>query len=148
MLSAALSSPSASCSSCEMTPMEFCVSHGVTEDCGAAEATREGAADETWLLCTGDESAVGNSTSETTCQQPVRTHYSFMQLLKWTSQLNITNGSVTDKTNGISRRKHWCTCLVIMGCLHDCESAAILNFFNLAPDKYQNNTKNKNKYRN
>lgn len=81
--------------------MEFRVSHGGTEDCGAAEATREGATDETWLLCTGDESAVGNSTSETTCQQPVRTHYSLMQLLKRTLQLNIADGSVTDKTNSI-----------------------------------------------
>lgn len=67
MLFAAISSPSASCSSCEMTSTEFCALHGGTEDCGGAGEVQGGETDESGVLCAGDDTSVGNNTSETTC---------------------------------------------------------------------------------
>lgn len=62
---AAISLPSASCSSCEMTSNGFCVLHWETEDCGCSEVIpREETGNAELLLA--DESIVGNKTSETT----------------------------------------------------------------------------------
>lgn len=44
-----------------MTSTDLCASHGGTEGCGFVEAVQGGA---------GDESLVGNKTSETTCEGP------------------------------------------------------------------------------
>lgn len=81
MLFAAIRSPSASCSSCEITSTELCALHRGTEDCGGAKAVHGGETDETGVLCAGDESTIGNNTSETTCRGPMRTPYRLMQLL-------------------------------------------------------------------
>lgn len=70
MVFAAASSPSASCSSCEMTSTDFCASPGGTEGCGFVEAVQGGELDNCGVLCAGDESLVGNKTSETTCEHP------------------------------------------------------------------------------
>lgn len=78
MLFAALSSPSASRSSCEMTSIEL---HIGTEGSGGADTVHEGETDETGVICAGDESTAGNNTSETTCQRPMRTSYRLMQRL-------------------------------------------------------------------
>lgn len=64
-----------------MTPIEFCPLHGGTEDCGGAEVVQGEETDETGVLCAGEESTVGNNTSETTCQGPVITPNGLMQLL-------------------------------------------------------------------
>lgn len=70
MVFAAASSPSASCSSCEMTSTDLCASHGGTEGCGFVEVVQGGELDKTGVLCAGGESLVGNKTSETTCEGP------------------------------------------------------------------------------
>lgn len=67
MLFGTVSLPSASCSSCEMTSIEFCASHVGIEDCGGTGVVQGGETDETGVLRAGDESTVGNNTSETTC---------------------------------------------------------------------------------
>lgn len=50
-----------------MTSEELCSLHGRTEDCGGAEEVQGGETEETGVLSAGDESTVGNNTSETTC---------------------------------------------------------------------------------
>lgn len=72
-----------------MTSTEFCASHGGTEDCGGAEAVQGGEADKTGVLCAGDESAVGNKTSETTCGGPTRASYWLIQLLSATTTMHL-----------------------------------------------------------
>lgn len=50
-----------------MTSIEFCASHVGIEDCGGTGVVQGGETDETGVLRAGDESTVGNNTSETTC---------------------------------------------------------------------------------
>lgn len=67
------SESSASCSSCEMTPTEFCALHGGTGGCGGAEVVPWCETKETGVLCAGGESTMGNNTPETTCPKALWT---------------------------------------------------------------------------
>lgn len=62
-----ISLPSASCSSCEMTSIEFRALLGGIGGGEGAETVQEGESDETGIFFGEEESTVGNSTSETTC---------------------------------------------------------------------------------
>lgn len=64
----AWSSPSASCSSCEMTSTDLSASLEETEAGGGVDAGRGRELDKTGVLGPGQESLVGNKTSETTCE--------------------------------------------------------------------------------
>lgn len=89
---ATMSLPSASCSSCEMTSIEFGALLGGAGDCEGAETAQGGGgggADEAGILCAGDECTAGNRTSETTCQGPMRTPQSMPLVITITTFVNI-----------------------------------------------------------